>query len=53
MAGVIRAPVCVTGEVVEQAVIPLATAVQNIHLILLHWQKAMGRRAFVLQKKRI
>ena len=53
MIGVIQVPVCVTEEVVKQAVIPRITVVRNIRLILLHWQKAMGRRVSVLQKQRI
>jgi hypothetical protein len=53
MIGVIQVPVCVTEEVVKQAVIPLIIVAQNIRPILLHWQKAMGRKASVLQKQRI
>ena len=52
MIGIIQVPVCVTEKVVKQAVIPQTMSVQNIRLILLHWQKAMGRKASVLQKQK-
>ena len=53
MIGVIRVPACVTGEAVKQAVILLIIAVRNILLILLRWQKAMGRKASVLLRQKI
>ncbi len=52
MTGVFRVPVCVTEEVVKQAVMLLIIIARNIRLLLLHWQKAMGRTASVLQKQR-